>query len=79
MSGDQKTNPGTLCIINGKMYWPTCAEWPYESIVSLADMTGTPSVTWKVRGTNDGGTLAPGQKVVVREGLVINVAHTGNA
>ena len=48
----------------------------YEQIVLLADMSGTPSVTWKIRGTREGGTLGPRGDVAVRDGLVFNVCHT---
>lgn len=54
----------------------------YEEVKQLASMRGTPSMTWRIRGTNEGGIVEPlGEKAVValREGLVFNVAHTGNA
>lgn len=54
----------------------------YQEIKLLACMSGSPSMTWRIRGTNDGGIVEPiGEKAVVslRDGLVFNVAHTGTA
>jgi hypothetical protein len=49
----------------------------YESIVALAEMSGTPSMTLK-RGRN-GRMWHPGTLEEVLDGDVFNVCHTGNA
>jgi hypothetical protein len=73
----------TVVIINGREHQVEGHNYlMYSQIVLLAGMTGTPSVTWRIRGTNEGGIVHPiGGKAVLPllEGLVINVAHTGNA
>jgi len=54
----------------------------YAQIVLMAGMRGTPSMTWRIRGTREGGIVEPvGEKAVVplRDDLVINAAHTGDA
>jgi hypothetical protein len=49
----------------------------YETIVTLSGMKGQPSVTYH-RGhhSRPDGTLAPGQKVAVYNGMIFNVANT---
>lgn len=50
----------------------------YEQVVELADMTGTPSVTFKHRGSS--GIMSPGgMSLVAQEEMVFNACHTGNA
>lgn len=55
----------------------------YEDVVFLAEMTGTPSVMWRVSKASGGlasGTMHPGSfNIAPSDGLVFNVAHTGNA
>lgn len=50
----------------------------YEDVRDLAGLKGNPSCTWRTRDGR-GGTLSPGNKVVVYEGMVFNIVHTGNA
>lgn len=71
-------------VINGEEHEiaPTKNYVMYEEIKLLAGMSGAPTMTWRIRGTNDGGIVHPdGEKAVValREGLVFSVAHTGSA
>lgn len=53
----------------------------YETIVQLADLTGTPSVKWSARrpGVITGGILQPGDKINGVDGYNFTVVHTGNA
>lgn len=71
-------------IVNGKTIPTVRREIPsltYEEIVKIAGMTGTPSMTWRIRRseTNTGGILSPGDRIPVQDGLVLNAYHTGNA
>lgn len=50
----------------------------YTDLVALAEMSGSPSIT--VRTEHSRGTMYPGSGTIVpSEGMVVNVAHTGNA
>ena len=57
----------------------TVDELTYEDIVKLAGEEGTPSVTWRRYMSAEGGTLAPGEKIKMQNGLGFKVCHTGNA
>lgn len=66
-------------IVNGKLHAFADPEISYEDAVTLAGMSGTPSVTWRISRTTDGGILHAGERIPVRARLVVNVAHTGDA
>jgi FKBP-type peptidyl-prolyl cis-trans isomerase len=69
--------------INGDAHETTAETLTYEDVVKLAGMTGTPSVMWRVKNATGGlsnGIMHTGSYAIVpSEGLVFNVAHTGNA
>ena len=52
---------------------------PYEGLVTLAGLSGTPSATYKCRRSGQSGILVPEESVQPRAGMVFNVMHTGNA
>lgn len=74
-------NMSETIIVNGQEHQIDDRKYlMYAQIVLLAGMSGSPSMTWRIRGTNEGGIVEPtGEKAVVplRAGLVFNVAHTG--
>jgi hypothetical protein len=51
----------------------------YAEVVALAEMSGTPSMTWRYQDGTGSGILSPGQSVEARAGMIFNVCHTGNA
>lgn len=68
-------------FINGRSVEICAADVTYEQIAGLAGKTGTPSMTWRLRNDpeNRDGILSPGGRLPLREGLVFNVQHTGDA
>lgn len=58
----------------------------YRDIIALAfgkeDCLGSEvvlTITWHQRGSNNGGTVTPGESIEVVEGLIINATDTSNA
>lgn len=67
-------------VLNGRPKIVVGASLPYEVLVALAGYSGVPSVSWHTRGeTCIGGTLTPGKTLELCEGMIVNVADTGNA
>lgn len=66
-------------IINGREHSVAGATMRYSDIVVIAGMRDTPTMTWRIRGTNECGEVEPFGEVAVRENLVLNVVHTSNA
>lgn len=66
--------------INGQP-WTLCGDTAsYEDVVaSLGDHGTDRTVTWYARGEGTGGTLTPGQRVPLTDGLVFNAVVTGSA
>jgi hypothetical protein len=73
----------TNIVVNGKPQATPNSSISYEEVLDLgfpgAELwLRTPSMTWRAKDGR-GGTLAPGQRVNVSEGMVFNAVHTGNA
>lgn len=60
--------------------WPVSGEaWSYETICHFAGTRPGATVTWRDRETGTGGALAPGERVMLKDGLVLNAVMTGAA
>ena len=77
-AGGERPEGGLLAIVvNGRDL--LAPRWlTYADAVSLAGMTGTPTVTYR-RAPGGHGALSPGQIVEVQPGAVIDITHTGGA
>jgi hypothetical protein len=74
----------TYLLVNGKKMRVELTQLTYEQVLSLAGMTGTPSVVYRWRATlgdvSRQGTMWPGcEPVHLGDGMIFNVAHTGGA
>lgn len=83
MAPEKKT---VTIIVNGSpQEWPK-AEITYAEVVRLEvpDFDRHPEITYSVKyrnghGEKPEGTLAPGQSVKVKEGMIFNVSETGQS
>jgi hypothetical protein len=70
-------------IVNAKECFVSSPRISYDWVVHLAGMSGRPTVTYYGRRTGDSqrsGTMYPGcLSLDLEDGMVFNVAHTGNA
>lgn len=69
--------------VNGRSFTFANSQIGYEEVVRLAEMTGTPSVTYVSKRRDDSrrsGAMHTGcTSVELEDGMVFNVVHTGNA
>lgn len=71
-------------IVNGREQYNVSRILSYYTLREMAGMKGMPSMTYHKADRfalqpKEDGILAPGESVWVKDGTVINVAHTGNA
>lgn len=66
-------------ILNGERLGTFLDELSYAEIVTLANHKGEPTVTFRHADDPGEGILIPGLSVKVKDGTVINVAHTSGA
>ncbi len=74
--------PLVTVTINGVEHAMRPGEVTYEQIVALADLRGTPTVTWTGPPSpylRDEGLLSPGQSMLARHGLRITCLHATRA
>ncbi len=65
--------------VNG-MEWPLPGEvMSYERVLALTSKKAGATVTWYDRQSKVGGTLAPGDRILLKDGLVFNAVMTGAA
>ena len=82
MREDNTAIPESVTIIvNGKDRSVSVPSVSFVGVVQLAHpMTSRPETyTVTYRHGRDGGTLTPGEKIAVQNGMVFNVMQTGNA
>jgi hypothetical protein len=70
-----------LIVVNGVEKRTLLKVLSYEDVVWLAGLPSgyNYSMTYKVPRTGPGGILSPGKSVAIQEGMVFNIADTGNA
>lgn len=69
-------------VINGEERYTGARSLSYEWVVSLAWMSGHPTVTYsgpRHGDTQRSGTMHPGcADLEIEDGMIFNIAHTGN-
>jgi hypothetical protein len=65
--------------INGRQAYTRSTHLSYDQLVAMAGMSGQPSMTGFFPSTGHGCIVSPGEYVRVREGMRIDVCHTGAA
>lgn len=66
-------------ILNGKRVTVYTKLVTFDYLVHLAGLSGLPSITYRKGIEGSSGILTPDIALVVASGMVINVAHTGDA
>ena len=67
-------------VVNGRVQLTGAVDLSFGEVVARAGMSGTPSVMCSYADPAKAArTLAPGDSVEVKSGMVFNVFHTGNA
>lgn len=70
--------PPLRVTVNGEQLSFTKDRLEYSELVASANMSGNPSITVR-RPNGSGHCFLPGQTLDLEPGMVINLAHTGNA
>ena len=67
-------------ILNARKIKVQQKELTYSMICDLVNLkpSSTPTVTYSIKGKNEGGSLVTGTKVEVVKGLIVNAMLTNN-
>lgn len=75
---DVHEKPFTI-IVNGTYKTVPMRTISYDELLDLAKMSGDPTCLYKRGVNNVSGSLLKGQVIALRDEMIFNLAHTGNA